>query len=112
MNSTNSAKELVTAFVTALNNEDFAAARSYLTDDMKFIGVLGTRDGGDAYINDMQRMKIKYNVQKTFADGNDVCLLADIAISGTTIFNCGWYQVAGNKIKSLKVVFDPRPLLK
>jgi hypothetical protein len=42
---------------------------------------------------------------------NDVCLLYDIDMSGTKIFTCGWYQIKDSKIKLLKVVFDPRPLL-
>ena len=52
-----SAKEAVLAFIKALNKEDFASARKYIRDDMKFIGVLGTRDGGDVYMEDMTKMK-------------------------------------------------------
>jgi SnoaL-like domain len=111
MNSPNSAKDVVIALITAINNEDFAAARKQLTDDLQFIGVLGSRDGGDTYIADMERMKMKYDIRKVFADGDDVCVLADITLAGKTIFNCGWYQLAGNHVKSLKVLFDPRPLL-
>jgi len=32
-------------------------------------------------------------------------------MSGATLFTCGWYQVEDGKIRSLKVVFDPRPVL-
>ena len=78
---------------------------------MVFDGVLGHRDGADTYIKDVKKMKFKYKTKKTFEDGNDVCLLYDIDMSGTKIFTCGWYQIKDSKIKLLKVVFDPRPLL-
>ncbi|QHT71648.1 nuclear transport factor 2 family protein [Rhodocytophaga rosea] len=103
--------EVVLTFIQALNNEDFQTVRDCLSDDMVFNGVLGHREGADQYVKDMKQMKFKYNIQKKFVADNDVCLLYDIDMSGKTIFTCGWYQVQDNKIKSLKVIFDPRPLL-
>ena len=106
------AKKVVLTFVNALNEEDFETARECLSDDMVFDGVLGHRDGADTYIEDMKKMKFKYKIKKTFEDDNDVCLLYDINMGGKNIiFTCGWYQIKYNKIKSLKVVFDPRPII-
>lgn len=106
------AKEVVLAFINAMNDEDFGKARNYVTHDLVFVGVMGTRNGADNYFNDMKKMKFKYNIKKTFVDGdNDVCLFYDIDMGGVTIFSCGWYQLENGKIKSFKVVFDPRPLL-
>lgn len=107
----NSAKEVVLSVVEALNRGDFPAARGYFADDFSFSGVLGSRQGADAYFSDMERMRLKYDVTKAFAEGDDVCLLYDLAISGRTIFGCAWYFVERGKVKSLRVVFDPRPLL-
>lgn len=109
--SISSAKELVLSFLKALNDDDFQEAREYVSDNLSFVGVLGTRNGATAYFNDMEKMRFKYDIKKVFADGNDVCVLYDINMSGTTIFTCGWYKVKGNKIESLQVVFDPRPVL-
>jgi limonene-1,2-epoxide hydrolase len=107
-----SAKQIVIRFINALNNEDFESAKDYADDAMKFDGVLGSRDSAAAYFADMERMKFEYDVKKVFADGNDVCLLYDINMGGgTTIFTLGWYKVKDSKICSLKVVFDPRPVL-
>jgi len=106
------AKEVVLAFINALNSENFDTAAGYLADDMFFDGVMGKRNSAEAYIGDMKKMKFKYDVKKAFEDENDVCLLYDINMSGkATIFTCGWYQVSYGKIKNLKVIFDPRPLL-
>ena len=105
------AKETVLSFIRALNGEDFKTARTYLSDAMVFNGVLGSREGADVYIGDMEKMKFKYEIKKLFVDGDDVCLFYDIDMSGHTIFSSGWYQVEDGKIKSLQVIFDPRPLL-
>lgn len=105
------AREVVLSCVDAINREDFTAARQYVSDDMSFTGVLGSRQGNDAYFKDMEKMRLKYDVKKVFVDGSDVCLFYDLKMSGTTIFVCAWYEVAGGKISSLKVIFDPRPVL-
>lgn len=111
MPTTAISKQTVLSFIKALNEEDFDAARKYLSDDMKFTGVMGTRDGGDIYIKDMEKMKFKYDIKKAFADGNDVCLWYDISMNDHKIFSSGWYHVENHRIQWFKVLFDPRPLL-
>jgi len=106
-----STKNIVLTFLNALNNEDFEKARQCLSDNMTFDGVLGHRDGAEVYIDDMKKMKFKYNIKKTFEDENDVCIFYDIDMSGKKIFTCGWYILNNGKIDSIKVVFDPRPIL-
>jgi len=105
------AREVVLQFIQALNDEDFDTARDQLHDDMTFTGVLGTREGADAYIEDMKKMRLKYDVKKSFADITDVSVFYDITMSGITVFCSGWYRVENGKISWFKVVFDPRPLL-
>jgi len=107
----NKTKETVLAFITALNNEDFDAARRCLADDLTFIGVMGTRHGADIYIKEMKQMKFKYLVKKVFSDENDVCLYYDIDMGKAKIFASGWYQLKDNLIHTFNVLFDPRPLL-
>jgi hypothetical protein len=104
-------KDVVNSFIRLLNEEDFRTARTYTHDDFSFIGVLGTRDGAEAYFKDMEHMRLKYDIKKIFADGDDVNVLYDINMQGTTIFASGWYTVKDGQIKSLVVLFDPRPLL-
>lgn len=104
-------KQIVLDFIDAMNQFDYERAKTYVTADLSFVGVLGTRNGANAYFNDMQKMKFQYNIIKAFADGNDVCLIYDINMGEQTIFCFGWYQLQHDKIKSFRVVFDPRPLL-
>ena len=102
---------VVLALVKALNDEDFDDARRYVSKDLSFSGVLGSRQGADAYFEDMKRMRLKYDVKKVFSDETDVCLFYDLTMSGTTVFVSAWYQVEDGRVHSLKVVFDPRLLL-
>lgn len=106
-----SAKETVLAFIKAMNKEDFKAARVYVHNDMRFQGVLGTRNGAEEYFKDMEKMRLKYDVKKIFFDEDEVCLFYEIQMAGQTIFSCGWYKVEDGKIDSFRVIFDPRPVL-
>jgi hypothetical protein len=111
MISKTNGKEVVLSYLRALNDEDFEAARRLVTDDLVFDGVLGSRRGADEYFMDMAKMKFKYKVIKAFAENDDVCVLYDIDMAGLPVFTCGYYHLEHEKIKSLRVVFDPRPVL-
>jgi len=103
--------KVVLSLIQAINEEDFDTAARFATDDMTFEGVLGSRQGAAAYFGDMEKMKLKYDVQKVFVDQEDVCLFYDLTMDGKTIFGCAWYHLDGGKVSSLKVIFDPRPFL-
>jgi len=111
MPSERNAREIVLSCIAALNREDYKTARQYLSDDVWFSDVLGTHRGADAYLLDAKRMRVHYEIEKAFVEGDDVCLFCDLQAAGTSIFFCGWYQVKLGKIRSLQAVFDPRPLL-
>jgi len=104
-------KEVVLSLINALNNEDFTLARSFVNDGMTFVGVLGSRDGANAYFKDMELMKLKYELQKVFVEGNDVCLIYTLKMSGVNVTCCGLYEVQDGKVVSLKVIFDPRQVI-
>jgi limonene-1,2-epoxide hydrolase len=104
-------RELVLAYLQALNDENFDLAKRYVSDDMEFTGALACRQGADAVFADLERMRLKYDIKKVFVDANDVGVFYDVTLSGVTVFTCGWYKVEDGQIRSLKVVFDPRPVL-
>jgi hypothetical protein len=54
---------------------------------------------------------VKFDIRKIFADDKDVCVLYDITVSGITLFACGWFQLEAGTVRSMRVTFDPRPLL-
>lgn len=102
---------VVSRFIGELNNENFSGARNALHDDFVFEGVLGKREGADLYIKEMSQMKLKYEVLQSFEAGEEVCLWYHINMSGKKILASGWYHTDAGRIRSFKVVFDPRPLL-
>jgi len=109
--STNEPKEVVLGLGKALNDESFQIARRYVSDDMKYVGPFGSRDGAEAYLQEIERLRLKFDIQKIFADDENVCVLYDITVSGITLFACGWFQVNAGRVSSLRVTFDPRPLV-
>jgi limonene-1,2-epoxide hydrolase len=103
-------KDTVLLFLHAINKEDFEEVKRFTAEDLFFNGVLGQRNGADAYINDMKKMLFKYDIQKVFVEENDVCVLYNIDMNGKKIFTAGIYHVEDSRIKTIQVVFDPRPL--
>jgi SnoaL-like domain len=109
--STGKAKELVLSLARALNAEDFQAARDYLADNLTFVGVFGSHEGAEPFIQDMERLRLKFDVARLFGDGEDICMFYNLTASGVTLFASGWFQVREGKVSSVRIVFDPRPLL-
>jgi len=110
--TTTSAGQIVSSFLDAMNRYDYTAAKTLVTEDLSFDGVLGKRNGAEAYFNDMDKMRFRYDVLKVFEGGdNDVTVWYNIDMGKATLLTAGWYQLREGKISSIRVVFDPRPVL-
>ena len=109
--STAGARQVVLDLGKVLNDENYEAARSYISDRMTYIGPFGSRDGADAYLQEMQRVHLKFDILKIVAENEDACVMYDITVAGITLFACGWFQFEAGTVKSMRVTFDPRPLL-
>jgi limonene-1,2-epoxide hydrolase len=109
--STSEIKQVVLDLGKALNDGNYEEARRYVSDNMSYVGPFGFRDGAEAYLQEIERLHLKFDIQRIFSDGKDVCALYDITVSGITLFACGWFQVEAGKVKLMRVTFDPRPLL-
>jgi SnoaL-like domain len=106
-----SPKQVVLEFGDAINAEDYQLARTYVADNVKHVFPFGTHDNADAYFQQLEQVRPKFDIQKTFVDGNDVCVLYDSTVAGVTMFASGWFKVEDGKVRSFTVVFDPRSLL-
>jgi len=109
-----SANEIVENYKAAVGKSDFAAARQMLHDDLNFQGPLDTFHKADDYVASIKKLASiiqRVDVKKVFADGQDVCVLYDMVTNtpAGTAFIVEWYQIRGDKIGSLRVVFDARP---
>jgi SnoaL-like domain len=105
------ARNIVTKFLQAINREDFTAARTFLHDDMKFIGVFGSLDGADASLAEVQQRSLKFGMREVIAEGNEVAVFYNLSTAGVTLFAAGRFQVRDGKVILIHVVFDPRPVL-
>jgi len=109
-----SAKEIVERYKAAMGRGDFTAARQLLHDDLLFQGPIDTFNRADEYLEASKRLANiiqRIDVKKVFAEGNDVCVLYEMVTNtpAGTAFIVEWYQVRGEKIGSLRAVFDARP---
>ena len=108
------AKEVVGGFQKALGKGDFKAARTYLDDHLQFVGPFESFDRPEPYLESLERLHhiiVRVEPKKTFAEGDDVCLLYDMVTNtpAGTAFTVEWHRVKGDKIQAIRVVFDPRP---
>jgi predicted ester cyclase len=117
MDSSNT-KKVVLSYLKALNDQDFKVARSYLKDNMTFQAPIASHNSADAYFKENERLrseygikKVLYEVKKVLVDGDDVCVFFDFNIGSVILFASGWFQVENGKISSIRVVFDPRPIV-
>ena len=111
----NDAKTTLKAFYTAILAHDFARARSYLADDMVFVGLFETYPNADAYIATFtQLMSIvsRLDVKVIIGEENDAAIFMEMvttAPAAATTLVAEWHQVKNGKIVRAQSAFDGRP---
>jgi len=110
------AKRVVDRYFSALRAKDFETMRTLLTDDVSFVGPLGTTDGVDEYIDAMKRVTAHMTgVERRVLFGEDehVCQVYDLTTSKppVTITVVQWLTVREGRIATVRLFFDPRPYL-
>src|SRR5262245_65830318 len=108
------AGKIVSDCQQALGKGDFAAARILMHDNLLFQGPSDTFHSPEPYFESLKKLHPiiqRIDMKKIFADGNDVCVLYDMVTNmpAGTAFVCEWYQVKGEKIANVRIVFDARP---
>ena len=107
-------QEIVDRYYATWTNNDFAASRALLHDNLSFHGPIDKFDNADDYIGAIKRLaSIVQGIEKrkTFVDGDDVCVVYDLL----TVTPAGaapvaeWFTVSGDKIAAIRVFFDARP---
>ena len=108
------ASTIVSGFQQALGKGDFVAARKLVHDNLSFQGPMDAFNSPEPYFESLKKLHPiiqRIDMKKMFADGNDVCVLYDLVTKTPigTAFVCEWYQVKGEKIANVRIVFDARP---
>jgi len=101
----------VSAFLKALNENDFDGAGEFMDENVRFEGVLGSVEGREEYLSQMAKMKLHYDVKQLLYDEDHVSVLYEIDMGGKPVLTSGWYEVREGMITHIRAIFDPRPVL-
>ncbi len=104
--------EVVQQYAAALASGDFAAARSFLADDLHFIGPIDEFHRADDYVTAIQRlfsMVRGVEEQATVAQDAEVVRLyvLDTPVANAPVAE--WFTVSDGRIATLRAYFDARP---
>jgi hypothetical protein len=106
--------DIVRKLADALNSNDLARARSYVTPDLRFEGVFGPPlDGADAYLAAMDKLAARQVILKVFADDTGACFFYTLLMPSRpalALFGSAWFKISEDRISTIRVVFDPTPL--
>src|ERR1700730_2880410 len=105
------AGQVVHGFTQAMSAGDLTAARQYLHDDLSFRGPFDQFDNPEPYLRAVGKlftMVQRVDMKRMFVAGDDVCLLYDLVTNtpAGTAFVCEWIRVKGERIASIRAVFD------
>ena len=103
-------KEVVMSYIDALDRQRYEEAMDFLHEGVRIRGPAGEAFGKPLdFIEMLRKYKGRYDIKKVFADGNDVCVLYDLATTGRPrVYMSSCYQVEKGKIVLINTVFDPR----
>jgi len=112
---TPSSSEVLRAFYRAVVQRDFATARSYLKDDLIFVGLFETYPSADAYLaalTGLMQIVVRLDLRAVIAEGRDVAVFFELettAPAEAVTLVAEWHQVEGGKIHHVESAFDGRP---
>jgi len=108
------AGEVVRGFYAAVEKRDLAEARTYLGDDLVFVGLFETYRGPDAYLaalTGLLGVTRRLDVRTVIAEGDEAAIFFDletVAPVEANTFVAEWHQVAEGKIRRVQSAFDGR----
>ena len=109
------AGDILKKFYAAVEKKDIAAARSYLNDDLLFLGLFETYRNAEEYITALTKLLqvvVRLDVKKIIAEGNHVAVFFELEtkppVAATTLV-AEWHQVKNGKISHVESAFDGRP---
>jgi len=109
-------RRAATIYFDAWRDRDFGLLRTVLAEDVQFSGVFGDAAGVDECIAGLEGMagSVMDTLRLTWrvVEGNDAMTWFDlVARDGAIVPTVNWSHVEEGLITSIRVVFDPRPLL-
>jgi SnoaL-like domain len=107
--------EIIRKFYDAVIKRDIPAARTYLKDDLLFLGLFETYRNADEYIaalTGLLQITVRLDVKTIIAEGGNVAIFFELetkAPAEATTLVAEWHQVKDGKIVHVQSAFDGRP---
>jgi ketosteroid isomerase-like protein len=109
------AAAILRQFYDAVIKRDMAKARTYLADDMTFVGLFETYPSADAYIatfTGLMGIVTSLDVKVIIGDGDNAAIFYELvttAPAAATTLVAEWHQTRNGKIVRAQSAFDGRP---
>jgi hypothetical protein len=107
--------EIIKKFYDAVIKRDIPVARTYLKDDLLFLGLFETYRNADEYIaalTGLLQITVRLDVKAIIAEGENVAIFFELetrAPAAATTLVAEWHQVKDGKIVHVQSAFDGRP---
>jgi ketosteroid isomerase-like protein len=108
------AGDVVKRFYDAVRANDFTTARTFLGDDLVFVGLFETYRGPAEYLaalTGLLSITVRIDVKTIVAQGEEAAIFFDLVTKppvDATTFVAEWHQVTGGKIRRVQSAFDGR----
>lgn len=102
-------------FYDAVQRRDMAKARTYLDDNMTFVGLFETYPNADAYIatfTQLMQIVTRLDVKTIIGEGDNAAIFMDMVTTApvpATTLVAEWHQTRDGKIVRAQSAFDGRP---
>jgi hypothetical protein len=102
-------------FYDAAIRRDLAEARTYLADDLEFVGLFETYHSADQYIatfTGLLSITVRLDVKTIIAEGDQAAIFFELetkAPAEGTVLVAEWHQFRNGKIWHVESAFDGRP---
>jgi SnoaL-like domain len=110
-----SAGEILKQFYDAAIARDLARARTYLADDLVFVGLFETYRSADDYIatfTGLLQITVRLKVMTIIAEADQAAIFFELATKAPAegvVLVAEWHQIKNGKIAHVESAFDGRP---
>lgn len=109
------AGDVVKRFYDAVRANDLTRARTFLGEDLIFVGLFETYRGPAQYLaalTGLLGVTVRIDVKTIVAQGEEAAIFFDLVTKppiDATTFVAEWHQVTDGKIRRVQSAFDGRP---
>jgi len=109
------ARTILQQFYDAVCRRDMTKARSYLADDMVFVGLFETYPNADAYLSTFTKLMqivTRLDIKTIIGNGNEATVFMEMETTApvpATTLVAEWHEIENGKIVRARSAFDGRP---